>query len=228
MKKQQINWILYLILGILSIIIVALSLLVKEHAEWFTIVSGIGCGAFASVFIAFLIEVSNVSQKKQKNMTVFESYFSKLYFTFANLLCSLVTACDKEKLNGVEELFWFDWLERFIEEQIENPRSSAKEFLANKIQDVEKELAKIEESKLLLLNQDLIDDMEFIAFMNIKGDLSFMESVLNSSDTNWNIMKAIIPELKEHIEESKVLRKFNSVSYKDGLLKLLRIRCYLN
>ena len=63
MKKQKLNWILYLGLGFLSIGIMFSSLIVKGYIEWFTILSGIGCGAFASVLIAFLIEVTNVTQK---------------------------------------------------------------------------------------------------------------------------------------------------------------------
>lgn len=223
MKKQRVNWILYLVLGFASITIVAFSLKIKENAEWFTIVSGIGCGAFASVIIAFLIEVSNVAHVNRKNGAIFESYFAKLYFTFANLLFSLVTACDKEKRNDIGELFWFDWLERVIKEQIETPKLSAKGFLVEKLQDTEKELKKIGESKLLLLGQDLMDDTEFLALTNIKVDISVIKHELNSSNTNWRIMKAVIAELKEHIEESKVLRKFNNVSYKEDILKLLRI-----
>ncbi len=228
MKKQQVNWILYLVLGFLSIVIIALSLRVKECTEWFTIASGIGCGAFASVLIAFLIEVSNVSQTNLKSRAVFESYFAKLYFSFSQLLSSLVIACDKEKRNNVGELFWFDWLERLIEEQVENTKPSAKEFLIEKLQDTQNELTNVEESKLLLLGQDLIEDMEFIALTNIKVDLSVIENELNSSNANWKIIKSIIPELKEHIEESKVLRKFNHLSYKESILKLLRIRSYLD
>jgi hypothetical protein len=84
-----------LILGVLSIGIIAASLSVRNCSEWFTIISGIGCGAFASVLIAFLIELANVSQKNSKNISIFESYFGKLYFSFSQLLSSFVIACDK-------------------------------------------------------------------------------------------------------------------------------------
>lgn len=228
MKKQKINWILYLILGILSIGIIAVSLLVKDCTEWFTIVSGIGCGAFASVLVAFLIEFANVAQKMRKNISVFESYFGKLYFSFSQLLSSFVIACDKEKRENVGEMYWFNWLERTAEEQIAYPTPSAKNFLINKLKDTQEELAKIEDSKLLLLGQDLIDDTEIIALMEIKLDLSVIESELTVSETNWSNIKLIIPELKEHIEKSEVLKKYNSTLYKDGLLKLMFIRCYLN
>jgi hypothetical protein len=228
MKKQKVNWILYLILGLLAIIIISFSFNVKEYTEWFTIVSGIGCGAFASVIIALLIEASTISQTNRKNIAIFESYFAKLYFSFSQLLSSLVITCDEEKRNNVGELFWFDWLERLIEEQVKNNKLSAKAFLVEEIRDFQKELVKVEESKLLLLGQDLIEDIEFIALTNIKVDLSIIEKELNFPNTNWSRIKSIIPELKEHIEESKILRDFNHVTYKESILKLLRIRCYLN
>ena len=81
---------------------------------------------------------------------------------------------------------------------------------------------------MLLLGQDLIDDTEIIALMEIKLDLSVIENEMSTAEINWSNIKLIIPELKQHIEESKVLKKFNSISYKDGLAKLIHIRCYLN
>lgn len=227
MKHQKINWRLYLALGFLSIVIILLSLLVKNCTEWFTIMSGIGCGAFSSVLIAFLIEVSSVYQKRQKNTSVFESYFQKLYFSFSQLLFSFYIASDKEKRNEVGELRWFDWLERIIDEQNTNPTPSTKTYLIDKLQDTQKELEKIAESKLLLLSQELIDDTEIITLMNIKIDLSAIEGELEFSDTDWSNIKLIISDLKEHISESQILSKFNEVPYKDKLLKLLFIRCYL-
>lgn len=228
MEKQKVNWILYLILGILSIGVIAASLLVRNCTEAFTIVSGIGCGAFASVIIACLIELANVSQKNQKNIAIFESCFGKLYFSFAQLLSSLTIACDKEKRKNVGELHWFDWIEKIIEEQGAHPTPTVGNFLIGKLKDAEKELEKVEENKLLLLGQDLIDDAEIIALMEIKLDLSVIENELSTAEINWSNIKLIIPELKQHIEESKVLKNFNSTSYKDGLTKLIRIRCYLN
>jgi hypothetical protein len=135
MKKQKINWLLYLILGVLSIGIIAASLLVRNCDEWFTIISGIGCGALASVLIAYLIELANVSQKSRKNISIFESYFGKLYFSFSQLLSSFVIACDKENRKNIGELYWFNWLERLTEEQIAHPTPSTKSFLIDKFKD---------------------------------------------------------------------------------------------
>ncbi len=228
MKKQKINWLLYAILGLLSIGIIAASLWAKESTEWFTILSGVGCGSFASVAIAFLLELANVIQKERKNVSIFESYFSGLYFNFAMLLSSLSIVYGKEKRNTAGELHWFDWLERISEEPSVKNSPSKKEFIIEKIQDVEKEIARIEENKLLLLGQDLIDDTEIVALTNIRVDLSVVEFELKDSQTNWSDIKSILPELKEHIEESEILRKFNHVTYNEGLKKLLFTRCYLN
>ncbi len=227
MRKQKLNWILYLFLGILSIGIISLSLLVKTSTELFTIISGIGCGAFASVIIAFLIELVNVFNKNRKNISIFESYFCNLYFSFVQLLSSFKIACNKENRENVGELFWFEWLEKMAEEQSVASVASLKEFLIGKLEDAEKQFIKIEENKLLLLGQDLLEDTEIISLMEIKLDLSVIKEELKVSKTNWENIKLIIPELKEHIGQSKVLKKFNCVSYKDGLQKLLFIRCYL-
>ena len=74
----------------------------------------------------------------------------------------------------------------------------------------------------------MIEDIEIIDLMEIKLDLSVIESELSASETNWSNIKLIIPELKEHIGKSEVLKKYNNTLYKDGLLKLIFIRCYLN
>ena len=145
MKKQKLNWILYLGLGFLSIGIMFSSLIVKGYIEWFTILSGIGCGAFASVLIAFLIEVTNVTQKNSKNISIFESFFAKLHFSFAQLLSSFAIACDKDGRKKVEDLCWFEWMKKIIQEQSKNP-TIAEDFLIDKFQDTQKELTRIEEN----------------------------------------------------------------------------------
>lgn len=228
MKKQKINWLIYLILGNLSTGVIAASLLFKNCEEWFTIVAGIGCGAFASVLIAYLIELANVAQQTIKNISLFEICFGKLYFSFSLLLFSLVSACDKEKRENVGELYWFDWLERIAEEQVTHPIPSVENILIGKLNDTQKELDKIEDNKLMLLGQDLIEDTEIIALMEIKLDLYIIEKELSSAETNWSNIKLIILKLKQHINESKVLKDFNRASYKEDLSKLIRIRCYLN
>lgn len=227
MKKQSVNWILYLGLGFLSIGIMFSSLIVKGDVEWFTIVSGIGCGAFASVLIAFFIEVTNVAQKKLKNISIFESFFAKLHFSFAQLLFSFAIACDKEGRKKIEDLCWFEWMEKIIQEQSKNP-TFAEDFLVDKFQDTQKELAKIEENKLTLLSLDLIEDVEFVSLKEIQLDLSIIKSELKKDIIVWSNVEMIASELKEHIEESKILKKFNKVAYKDSVLELLHTRCYLN
>lgn len=227
MKKQKLNWILYLGLGFLSIGIMFSSLIVKGYIEWFTILSGIGCGAFASVLIAFLIEVTNVTQKNLKNISIFESFFSKLHFSFAQLLSSFAIACDKDGRKKVEDLCWFEWMKKIIQEQSKNP-TFAEDFLIDKFQDTQKEFTKIEENKLTLLSLDLIEDMEFVSLKEIQLDLSIIESELKKDIIEWSTLEMIASELKGHIEESEILRKFNKVAYKDSILELLHTRCYLN
>ena len=227
MKKQKVNWILYLGLGFLSIGIMFSSLIVKGYVEWFTILSGIGCGAFASVLIAFLIEVTNVTQKNLKNISIFESFFSKLHFSFAQLLSSFAIACDKDGRKKVEDLCWFEWMKKIIQEQSKNP-TFVEDFLIDKFQDTQKELTKIEENKLTLLSLDLIEDMEFVSLKEIQLDLSIIESELKKDIIEWSTLEMIASELKGHIEESEILRKFNKVAYKDSILELLHTRCYLN
>lgn len=226
MKKQKVNWILYLGLGFLSIGIMFASLIVKGYVEWFTILSGIGCGAFASVLIAFLIEVTIVAQKNLKNISIFESFFAKLHFSFAQLLSSFAIVCDKDERKKMEDLCWFEWMEKIIQEQSKNPTFEG-DFLVDKFQDTQKELTNIEENKLTLLSLDLIDDMEFVLLKEIQLDLSIIESELKKDKIEWSNVKIIIPELKKHIEDSKTLRKFNKVAYKDSISELLHTRCYL-
>lgn len=227
MKKQKVNWKLYLVIGFLSINITFSSLIVKGYVEWFTILSGIGCGAFASVLIAFLIEITNVAQKNLKNISIFASFFAKLHFSFANLLSSFAIACDKDGRKKAEDLRWFEWLEKLIQEQSKKT-TFAMDFLVDKFQDTQKEITKIEENKLTLLNLDLIEDMEFVLLKEIQLDLSIIESELKKDIIEWSNVKMTASELKGHIEESKILRKLNKVTYKDNIWELLHTRCYLD
>lgn len=226
MKKQKVNWVIYLILDLVSLGIVFFSLLIAENLKYFTIVSGIGCGAFASVMVALLIEIFNVSQKNKRNHFIFESYFSKLYFNFACLLSSFEIVCDKEKKENTSKQCWFNWLERIIEEQLSNNSPSKSKHIIEILQKTEDEFIRIEESKLQLLNIDIIEDMEFVSLKNIQLDLLTIKNELKRDETDWAIIKMVIPELKENIEKSKILKKFNRVVYKDDLSDLIYVRCY--
>lgn len=226
MKKKKVNWILYLGLMLLSVGIIFGSLAVKKCNEWFTIISGIGCGAFASVIIALLIEIVNIARKNQNNIPIFESCFGKYYFNFSQLLLSFAIACDKDNKTNVDKQCWFDWLERLAREQISNP-TAVNRFIVDKINDIKKEFEKVKESELVLLGLDVIEDTEIILLNEIQLDLSIIEDELKKDKTDWSIIESIMPEVKMHIENSKILRKFNKATYKDSLLDLIFIRCYL-
>ena len=70
--------------------------------------------------------------------------------------------------------------------------------------------------------------MEFVSLKEIQLDLSIIESELKKDIIEWSTLEMIASELKGHIEESEILRKFNKVAYKDSILELLHTRCYLN
>ena len=127
----------------------------------------------------------------------------------------------------MEDLCWFEWMKKIIQEQSKNP-TIAEDFLIDKFQDTQKELTRIEENKLTLLSLDLIEDMEFVSLKDIQLDLSIIESELKKDIIEWSTLEMIASELKGHIEESEILRKFNKVAYKDSILELLHTRCYLN
>ena len=72
MKAFKTNHILYTILILSFLTISLLSLLIPTTSPWFTLVSGLGCGGFASVLIAWLVDIINQKAEARRNQKMMD------------------------------------------------------------------------------------------------------------------------------------------------------------
>ena len=69
-KKHRVNKFLYVSLFLLSIVVILVSLFFAIDSKWFVLLSGIGCGSFASVLVALLIEIFHCRAMNEKSVHV--------------------------------------------------------------------------------------------------------------------------------------------------------------
>lgn len=64
-----------------------------EESKWISILSGLGCGAFASAFVAWLIELANWRIKIQRSNEILEVALSAFKIAVQNTLISIIDTC---------------------------------------------------------------------------------------------------------------------------------------
>ena len=115
-KYYKTNHSLYIKLLILSCCIVAISFAFAKDSRWFTVVSGLGCGAFASVLVAWLIEYSNCKYRAERNSNLVDSALTGFKFGVKNALIYIVNTCASHDSSiDVEKKYTFDQVVTLLE-----------------------------------------------------------------------------------------------------------------
>jgi len=115
-KYYKTNHRLYIGLLILSCCIVAISFAFPKDSRWFTVVSGLGCGAFASVLVAWLIEYSNCKHRNKRNSEIVESALTEFILGVKNALINIVNTCASHDSSvDVEKKYTFDQVVTMLE-----------------------------------------------------------------------------------------------------------------
>ena len=71
-KKHKVNKVLYVVLFFVSIVIICISMSFSIDSEWFVVLSGVGCGSFASVLVALLVECFHCKTMNEKDKQILD------------------------------------------------------------------------------------------------------------------------------------------------------------
>ena len=86
-KKHRINKGLYIVLFFVSIVIICVSMCFSIDSKWFVVLSGVGCGSFASVLVALLVEFFHCKIMNEKDKQILD-------FALEDLFESVADYCD--------------------------------------------------------------------------------------------------------------------------------------
>lgn len=174
MINMETNKLLYILLLVLALAIVLISLLIPIDCQWFTIVAGVGCGALASVVVAWLINVADCKRHKaeleKKKSLIFSGYKSgveQLRFRIAHIAHLKCKDNEKHTLR--------EWLEKLSDietyklyEYPEKMRASTYQMIVNKLDTILPILTLLQQQYPLLIEADIIDDSKFPEHIDIQ------------------------------------------------------------
>lgn len=86
-KKHKVNKVLYVVLFFVSIAITCISMSFSIDSKWFVVLSGVGCGSFASVLVALLVECFHCKTMNEKDKQILD-------FALEDLFESIAYYCD--------------------------------------------------------------------------------------------------------------------------------------
>lgn len=112
MKTYKVNHWLYggLLLGAVGVTLS--SLLIPTCSPWFTIVTGWGCGGFASVVVAWLIDVFNCKSNNRKAERLQNAAFAELISSFETGIQPFIFKIESiDKSYKKQSMTWSDWLD---------------------------------------------------------------------------------------------------------------------
>ena len=116
---------LYIRLLIGAIIVICASLAIPTTSPYFAIITGIGCGGFASIIVAWLIDAANCRQNALKAKTNRDTIFRELNVLFESSVQIFAHLCEQQG-DSVDETTtrkWYEWINRAFDLSFNSPQA---------------------------------------------------------------------------------------------------------
>lgn len=221
-KIYKPNTILYLLLLAATVLIILSAILLDGCTMWFTIVSGIGCGGFASVLVAWLIDIATCSRNNKKAENDQQEIFRDLMQTFETSIQIFIFQCqdfDKEPNDKPREQTWHEWI-REASKKVQSD-DERREIFINAFLTFERSIAEeiraINLQRTQLLNLGLITNNDSRMISYVGTWCSLVESDYKSMDcpeTFCQRVNMLVNLLSAFVEKSDILKHINSEKYK--------------
>ena len=222
MKAFKTNHILYTILILSFLTISLLSLLIPTTYPWFTLVSGLGCGGFASVLIAWLVDIATCKTNNKKAQFYQQEIFCELILSFETGVQPFILLCeDLDENSKGQSKPWNEWIE--FAYKLSQQKNYEKSFISYFIvfeQDIFKQIKMLDSQKSYLLQNGIIDENDNKAISGILSLCSCIDSehaLLGNSDTFFKTLIRDTKALYHYLGKSSAMKQINTIKIKSVL-----------
>ena len=219
MKSFKPNHILYVCLLLLFLAISLTSLLICMESPWFTIVAGLGCGGFASVLVAWMIDVATCKAKNRKATLYQLEIFSELISSFETGIQPFIFECELLDENCKHQSkTWNEWLE-VTHSLCKNNNTFVTKYLVFE-RDISEKIRMLNYQRAQLRQDGIIDESDGKAIGQIQSWCSLVESeheLFGSTDAFCNRLDLEIKVLYSFLNESSAMKVINTMKIKSIL-----------
>ena len=191
------------------------------------IVKNLSYGCFASTLVALLIETQSIKDKNAEANRIYDMIYGDLCFSIGEYLECWSRICKvgyPDKDFETESHTWYDWY-RIARDEFQNcDENRQKQLLAfftsqllTSVENVNKELYKIEREKYLLMQSHAFNNKMGSIISDFKFEYDAAAFDLNrkiDSEEFWKNMEAINTDLKFYIDRWSDVDNFNEIEFK--------------
>lgn len=215
-KKHKVNILLYASLFLLSISIIISSLFFKIDNRWFVLLSGIGCGCFASVLIALLIEISHYKAMNKKSMQVLD-------FAIETLCSSIADYCDRYSyfVISIDERYkselhtFLEWVQIYAQLIVEGKPQVRKTHITGAMDSVEEAFNFLNNNRVWYFENDYFTIVEYKAIKRMCESIyvSKLHYMISDVEVSPESTLEINQEISECMLKTKDFSKFANTKY---------------
>ena len=219
MKSFKVNNGMYIGLILLFLILCLVSLCICMASPWFTIVAGLGCGGFASVLVAWLIDAANCKVNNKKAKRYQDEIFSEIISSFETGIQPFIFECELLDENCKHQSkTWKEWLE--VSYRIcQDKKAFAAKYLVFE-RDIAEKIKILTYQRAQLRQDGIIDESDNKAIVQILSWCSFVETeygMYGSSDAFCNRLDLEMKVLYSYLNASSAMKVINTRKIKSLL-----------
>ena len=219
MKSFKPNHILYVCLLVLFLAISLTSLFICMESPWFTIVAGLGCGGFASVLVAWMVDAATCKANNKKATLYQQEIFSELISSFETGIQPFIFECELiDESCKQQSKTWKEWLE-FSYSICQDKNAFVIKYLVFE-RDISEKIKILTYQRAQLRQDGIIDESDCKSIAYIQSWCSFIETeyeTFGSSDAFLSNFSTQIKALYLYLDKSSAMKKINTVSIKSLL-----------
>ena len=210
---------LYPLLFSVSLLITIVALLIPADSKWFSLLSSIGCGAVASVLIAWLVELSNWRADRIRKTEIRKSYLNSFFNEFESGILGFVQICCKAMAVPGDEphMTWHEWCVHAFN-CIGDNKAYCVLFVESCVyflEGLDAQLKQIENQKSALLASGIINPEDIRAASDIMGFNNYLRlsgqlpSEKKCARQTAEAMKFFVDLVFDNLERADVLKEAN-------------------
>lgn len=219
MKSFKPNHILYVCLLLLFLAISLTSLMICMVSPWFTLVAGLGCGGFASVLVAWMVDAATCKANNKKAVLYQQEIFSELISSFETGIQPFIFECELLDENCKHQpKTWKEWLE-FSYSICQDKNAFVIKYLVFE-RDISEKIKILVYQRAQLRHDGIIDESDCKAIAYIQSWCSLIETeyeTFGSSDAFLSNFLTQTKALYLYLDKSPAMKQINDVSIKSLL-----------